>query len=413
MKKKIIGIFTMCILIAIISIAGIAYAKYKTSLIGNATAEIAKWSFKVNGQTDENFTIDLATTRTGIEQEANVQEGFVGPGTAGAFEIEIDARDTEVSLVYDINMDVDDGNNEKLPKNLIFYSDAEMKNAIYHTDNFINLNGFIAHDDDNKVKKQTIYWKWDYETGQTQEEKDSNDIADSLWMGKSVSLSIGVIGKQANESPASNQYAVTFDANGGTLQGYGNATQATKLVNYGEEYGELPVPTREGYTFNGWNTKNLIDEESVLMAVNGAKYIDGHYVCTFVELYRKYGDATTGLPISDIKENRQYTITMSGYVDYLETTYAGLLLKVKYMNGEYVYSDNINGNEKTVKFTTESNKTISSIEMGYGTGSNRRAYISHLKIEEGAISSLPVTSEKIVDISENKILYAEWIKNNN
>lgn len=327
MKKKIIGIFTTCILIAIISIAGIAYAKYKTSLIGNATAEIAKWSFKVNGQTDENFTIDLATTRTGIEQEANVQEGFVGPGTAGAFEIEIDARGAEVSLVYDINMDVDDGNNEKLPKNLIFYSDAEMKNAIYHTDNFINLNGFIAHDDDNKVKKQTIYWKWDYETGQTQEEKDSNDIADSLWMGKSVSLSIGVIGKQANESPASNQYAVTFDANGGTLQGYGNATQATKFVNYGEEYGELPVPTREGYTFAGWsrNLADMISDEDYLVdhyasRTNSEMKSDGDFEgLTNQKYFRIYGNKSnsyvdTSWIISaknfiNLKENKTYLLS--------------------------------------------------------------------------------------------------------
>ena len=30
-------------------------------------------------------------------------------------------------------------------------------------------------------------------------------------------------------------------------------------VVYGEAYGKLPVPTRAGYTFKGWNGKNVLD----------------------------------------------------------------------------------------------------------------------------------------------------------
>lgn len=47
---------------------------------------------------------------------------------------------------------------------------------------------------------------------------------------------------------------VKFDANGGTVN------QKTKEVKYGENYGELPTPTREGYTFLGWNGKNKLSE---------------------------------------------------------------------------------------------------------------------------------------------------------
>lgn len=43
-------------------------------------------------------------------------------------------------------------------------------------------------------------------------------------------------------------YTVTFDANGGTV------TPATQEVTYGSTYGELPTPTRKGYTFVGWFT---------------------------------------------------------------------------------------------------------------------------------------------------------------
>lgn len=45
-----------------------------------------------------------------------------------------------------------------------------------------------------------------------------------------------------------NTYTVTFDANGGEVG------TKTKTVTYGSTYGELPTPTRKGYTFVGWFT---------------------------------------------------------------------------------------------------------------------------------------------------------------
>ena len=48
-----------------------------------------------------------------------------------------------------------------------------------------------------------------------------------------------------------NTYTVTFDPNGGTVD------TSTKTVTYGQSYGTLPTPTRPGYTFLGWNGKNM------------------------------------------------------------------------------------------------------------------------------------------------------------
>ena len=50
------------------------------------------------------------------------------------------------------------------------------------------------------------------------------------------------------------KYIVTFDPDGGTL------SETTKEVSYHEPYGTLPTPTKEGYTFLGWNGKNIIDK---------------------------------------------------------------------------------------------------------------------------------------------------------
>ena len=45
-----------------------------------------------------------------------------------------------------------------------------------------------------------------------------------------------------------NTYAVTFNANGGTV------SPTTKTVTFDATYGTLPTPTRNGYTFDGWFT---------------------------------------------------------------------------------------------------------------------------------------------------------------
>ena len=45
---------------------------------------------------------------------------------------------------------------------------------------------------------------------------------------------------------SANNYTLTFDTNSGTV------TPATKTVTYGQNYGELPTPTRNGYEFKGW-----------------------------------------------------------------------------------------------------------------------------------------------------------------
>lgn len=47
-----------------------------------------------------------------------------------------------------------------------------------------------------------------------------------------------------------NTYTVSFEANGGTV----TPADAEMTVTYGSTYGELPTPTRKGYTFVGWFT---------------------------------------------------------------------------------------------------------------------------------------------------------------
>ena len=71
-----------------------------------------------------------------------------------------------------------------------------------------------------------------------------------------------------------NAYAVTFDAQGGSV------TPAGKSVTYGQPYGALPVPERPGYRFDGWFTAaaggTQVTAETVV-AVTAAQTLYAHW----------------------------------------------------------------------------------------------------------------------------------------
>jgi uncharacterized repeat protein (TIGR02543 family)/LPXTG-motif cell wall-anchored protein len=69
-------------------------------------------------------------------------------------------------------------------------------------------------------------------------------------------------------------YTVTFDKAGGTL------TENEQSVTYGKAYGELPVPVRPGYTFDGWFTQaagGTQIKEDTLYKTAGVSTIYAHW----------------------------------------------------------------------------------------------------------------------------------------
>ena len=64
-------------------------------------------------------------------------------------------------------------------------------------------------------------------------------------------------------------YTVSFNPNGGSC------TVASKTVTYGQTYGTLPVPTRDGYVFAGWFTTQTTGGKQVLS--NTVCYATGNY----------------------------------------------------------------------------------------------------------------------------------------
>ena len=169
-KKKKVFIVAIILLIVILSfVGGNVYAKYLSQVIGQGSAEIAKWDFKVNGQTDNIQTINLASAYN----NEFISQNKLAPGTDGSFDIVIDATGTEVGLDYEVIFE----NEENKPSNFKYVYNGIEYNSISELSN--KIKGKINANDVEKTKTITINWKWDYETGRTQEEINKNNLLDT------------------------------------------------------------------------------------------------------------------------------------------------------------------------------------------------------------------------------------------
>ncbi|MDO5317107.1 MAG: InlB B-repeat-containing protein [bacterium] len=75
----------------------------------------------------------------------------------------------------------------------------------------------------------------------------------SAWGGTRVTSSSSLYSNSSHTLYAhwtANNYTVYFDANGGS------SSTSSKTVTYDSSYGDLPTPTRTGYTFDGWYTSS-------------------------------------------------------------------------------------------------------------------------------------------------------------
>ncbi len=191
-RNKPVIILLALLLITAIVFSMYAYAKYKTTLKGNGTAQVAKWSFKVNGQTQTIPDIDLATT---MKKVNNVAENKIAPGTEGSFDLNLDATGSEVAIDYNIKLAV----TEK-PTNLRFYTDSSYTKEIASTDGVMNVSGVMSLEEIKTVQTKTIYWKWAYQTGTATNDIVANDKIDTADSKKSVTMTITVTGTQRNPS---------------------------------------------------------------------------------------------------------------------------------------------------------------------------------------------------------------------
>lgn len=203
-KQKTMFVSILILLLLIVFVAGYTFAKYYSSYQGMGTARIAKWNFKVTDwSTSETEKISLINTAN----EVSLEDGKIAPGASGEFELELDARNSEVDVKYDIEA-VESGNK---PSNLLFSlkKDGVSTGNTYSSVQELaeaELNGVISKSDSTQIENLTIVWNWPYETGENKEQIAMEDGEDTAVGTGSVagqedvfdySFSLKVIGTQA------------------------------------------------------------------------------------------------------------------------------------------------------------------------------------------------------------------------
>lgn len=168
LTRKIIKIVALLLIVAGV-LMGITHAKYISEVKGNGEMKIAKWSFKVNGQTEETTTINLLDTY----DARTLLDGKIAPGTSGSFDLVIDARESDVGVKYT----VDFKNQANKPSNLKFKLGNELVDDLEKFEDI--FTGVIDANATNKVKTLTVQWEWPYVTGEELEDIEANDIIDT------------------------------------------------------------------------------------------------------------------------------------------------------------------------------------------------------------------------------------------
>lgn len=240
---------------------------------------------------------------------------------------------------------------------------------------------------------------------------------------------------------------VTFNANGGSTN------VASKKVKYGEAYGNLPVPTREGYTFKGWNGKNMVHElieenfgvynhyyntSSDFFNENNTKYIringnpSNQYIDTLWWIYDKnkiilkpnnkyvlsfYVRSENSIPLQIIKKRETGSTGRTGI--YAQITQQWDEVAITTIEEDFSFENDGNWHRFTSRITIPNGYDYGYLEIGNDIpnifGSNSYLDIKSIQLEEGDIATeyepYYINSSTKVVQQNNHILTAIWEKN--
>lgn len=168
-KTKIIIVIAILSCVILSFIGKKSFSKYTSEIREDATTEIAKWNFEVNGATAETQNIKL----TPIQNLTTVAENKIAPGTEGSFDIVVDCTEAQVGMQCSIKFE----NETTKPTNLKFQYENHLCSTLSELEEFLSWK--INQNDKEKKLTLTIKWKWPFETGNSEEEKNRNNKIDT------------------------------------------------------------------------------------------------------------------------------------------------------------------------------------------------------------------------------------------
>ena len=193
--KKLLRILVLIMLIITLFQIANMYALYTDQLQGEYTNLLGVWSIKVNetdiSSGDENLTFNMTEDNLTYLDSEHVKSQKMAPGTQAYFEIVIDPTNTDVSVLYTLNIKLDAVTTAKLKLvNVENYfqkpgETEQLTNDEVYTNNETNVHESIiplARINDKYINHVRLYFEWenieennasDSELGQTEDAKIS------------------------------------------------------------------------------------------------------------------------------------------------------------------------------------------------------------------------------------------------
>ncbi len=216
-------------------------------------------------------------------------------------------------------------------------------------------------------------------------------------------------------------YTVTFDPNGGELSTIGGGV-SSKQVTLGDTYGDLPVPTRTGYSFVGWRGRNYLNGYKFTKSGFVENFSYKNDILTITSVTKTTPEEVSGteqayvgayLSLSKGRymvsfENRTYTET----IDYPEIALIDRSVEPQgYIWGSHFSSDaffTLNRDYSTLFFVVYAN--INSNGWTSGTITYNGLMIYKVSSENEVVKYEPyyIESDTQFSNSDDRVLTAEW-----
>ena len=230
----------------------------------------------------------------------------------------------------------------------------------------------------------------------------SNTCSNGTLSGNTFTISNVTSAQSCTITLTPESYTLTLDPNGGSV------STTSKTVTYDSTYGELPTPTRTGYTFNGWKGKNLYSD-LYNIEFGELSYSNGIFKQTSDDGTTHYFELQGFKDLAYVKSvasNFDISIGKKTFSFTADGTYNGLRLK-------------INGNKQDnyVLFNTPFLENGKTYTLSFQVINSTAGSISwnNLQIEEGSKATvyepIYVTSSTKVTLTTNHKLVADWTAN--
>ena len=172
------GILALAIIACLVAVIGGTYSRYISQGTATTTAEIAKWSVKLNGTNMSTTPITKEVQLTYLSNKY-VKDGTIAPGRKATFDIVIDPTDSEVAIDYTLIIDTSaitgltNGNsNVSITKAQYKFGEGAVQSANITSADGVTISESLADVEAGKALTMTVTVEWD-------NEDDENNAADT------------------------------------------------------------------------------------------------------------------------------------------------------------------------------------------------------------------------------------------